>query len=58
MSAGAPLQTRYVLIMKRTLLMLLVWASAGAGTVIGSVLGSRGGQQWLFAGAILGDVSP
>ena len=40
--------------MKRTLFVLLVWASAGAGTVMGSVLGSRGGQRWLFAGAIIG----
>ena len=40
--------------MKRVGLVLLTWASAGIGVVVGSILGSGGGQRWLFVGAILG----
>src|SRR5439155_27253994 len=40
--------------MKRVWLVLLTWALAGIGAVVGSIVGSRGGQRQLLAGAILG----
>lgn len=40
--------------MNRVRLVLLTWVLAGIGAVVGSILGSGGGQRWLFVGAILG----
>ncbi len=40
--------------MKRVWLVLLTWGLAGIGAVVGSIVGSRGGQRQLLAGTILG----
>ena len=40
--------------MKRVWLVLLTWSLAGVGAVVGSILGSGGGQRWLFVSAVLG----
>lgn len=40
--------------MKRVALVLLTWMLAGVGAVLGSFLGSGGGQLWLFIGAVFG----
>jgi hypothetical protein len=37
-------------------LVLLVWACAGLGAVVGSILGNAAGERGLFAGAVLGGV--
>jgi len=42
--------------MKRVWLVLATWVLSGVGAVLGSILGSGGGQRWLFFGALVGGV--
>ncbi len=42
--------------MKSITVLLVTWALAGLGAVIGSVLGNAAGKPGLFAGALLGGV--
>jgi hypothetical protein len=42
--------------MKRVWLVLVMWVLSGVGAVLGSILGSGGGQRWLFVGAVVGGV--
>ena len=42
--------------MKPILVLTAVWALAGLGAVIGSILGNAAGRPGLFAGAIVGGI--